>query len=88
MLKLLELLFGEVIYVPWSWCITQLLRVKGVRVGSALNVQGVPTVKIRGKAENIIIGNNVRLVGNVDLRNRSEGKIILEDKLYKYYLRN
>ena len=82
MLKLLELIFGESVYIPWSWLVTQLLRRKGVRVGKDLNVQGVPTFKIRGKAANIIIGNNVRLIGNVDLRNRGEGKIILEDNTY------
>ena len=82
MLKLLELIFGESVYKPWSWLIIQLLRRKGVRVGKGLNVQGIPTIKIRGQAENIIIGNNVRLIGNIDFRNRGEGKIILEDNTY------
>ena len=67
MLKLLELIFGESVYKPWSWLIIQLLRRKGVRVGKGLNVQGIPTIKIRGQAENIIIGNNVWIGANVTI---------------------
>lgn len=36
---------------------------------------------IRGKGENIIIGEHVTFAGNIDLRNRENGKIIIKDNV-------
>jgi acetyltransferase-like isoleucine patch superfamily enzyme len=56
-----------------------ILRLYGIKVGKNFYIEGVPKLKIRGKAENIIIGNNVSILGNVDLRNRENGKIIFSN---------
>jgi len=61
---------------------TFLLRCAGVRVGKNVRFLGRVNVKFRGRPGNIIIGNNVTLGGNIDLRNREEGRIHLHDHVY------
>lgn len=73
------LVFGWWVYKPYSALIAWLLRMKGIRVGINFYIQGVPYLKIRGKAQNIRIGNNVQIYGDIDLRNRENGVIIIED---------
>lgn len=79
MLELLSLLLG-----PWFWRVHSLfikgvLRAKGIRVGKNFYIEGVPRLKIRGKARNIVLGNSVSILGNIDLRNRENGMIIFRD---------
>lgn len=59
-----------------------LFRMAGIQLGENVQFLGKVKVKLRGKPENIIIGNNVILGDNVDLRNRENGKIILKDRVY------
>ena len=54
------------------------LKSMGVRVNSKAEFYKIPILKIKGKAKNIIIGN-VQILGEIDLRNRENGKIIIED---------
>ncbi len=42
---------------------------------------GIPNMKIRGKPENVIIGNDVIIGGDIDIRNRENGKIIISDNV-------
>lgn len=58
-----------------------LLKLRGCKVGKGFYTEGVPKLTIRGKAENIMIGNNVRILGSIDLRNRENGKIIFSDNV-------
>lgn len=58
-----------------------ILRLYGIKVGKNFYIEGIPKLKIRGKAKNIIIGNNVSIMGNIDLRNRENGKIIFKDNV-------
>lgn len=60
-----------------SIIIKLIFKMYGIKVGKEFYCEGIPLLKIRGKAENIIIGNNVSFLGNVDLRNRENGKIII-----------
>jgi len=59
-----------------------LLRMAGIKVGKNVRFLGRLKIKLRGKPENIIIGDNVVLGNNVDIRNRENGKIILHEKVY------
>lgn len=68
--------------IQLSFFYNALLRLRGIRVGKGVRFLGGVRVKIRGKAENIIIGHHVVLGNNVDLRNRENGKIILKDRVY------
>lgn len=78
-MKLLAFIFGWWIYHPYSLLIAIILRLKGVKVGHHFYIQGVPYLKIRGQAGNVSIGNNVAIYGDIDLRNRENGQIIVED---------
>jgi acetyltransferase-like isoleucine patch superfamily enzyme len=48
-------------------------------VGKNFTILGVPYLKIRGKASHITIGDDVFIGGDIDLRNRENGKIVFED---------
>jgi acetyltransferase-like isoleucine patch superfamily enzyme len=61
--------------------IRMLMRWAGIKIGRNSKLHGRVRVKLRGKPENIIIGNDVVLGNNVDLRNRENGCIVLHDKV-------
>lgn len=77
MLRFLAFVISRKIYIPWSWLVRLILVAKGVRVGNGFYIEGIPYLKVRGKFSNIQIGNNVKIFGHVDLRNRENGKIII-----------
>lgn len=62
-----------------SLLIGALLRARGIKVGRRFHIEGVPKLKIRGRAGNIVIGDDVSVLGDVDLRNRENGRIVLRD---------
>lgn len=78
-MKLLALIFGDIIYKLNSKLIRFILRRKGLTIGENFYIQGIPKLKINGSANNIKIGNNVKILGDIDLRNRENGQIIIED---------
>lgn len=78
-LQILALITNGEIWKLHSLLVAWLLRWRGCKVGKGFYTEGVPKLMIRGKPENIIIGNNVRVLGPIDLRNRENGKIIVED---------
>jgi acetyltransferase-like isoleucine patch superfamily enzyme len=57
------------------------MRLKGLKVGNNFNIQGVPYLKIRGRSNDIIIGNNISIYGDIDIRNRENGKILFGDNI-------
>lgn len=78
-MNFLSLAFGKIVWRTYSLLILLVLRLRGITVGSGLYVEGTPKLAIRGRADNIRIGDNVRLLGSVDFRNREEGQIIISD---------
>lgn len=80
-MKLLAFIFGWWIYKPYSAFISAILRIKGIKVGRNLYIQGVPYLKIRGNPGNISFGENVSVYGDIDLRNRENGRIIVCDNV-------
>lgn len=76
MFDFLALVFGRRYWGLHSRMIKLILRIYGLKVGKNFYIEGVPKLKIRGCAKNILIGDNVSILGNIDLRNREEGKII------------
>jgi acetyltransferase-like isoleucine patch superfamily enzyme len=82
MYSLFGFIFGESYWALHSWLIRLLLKLRGIHVGKNFRIYGLPYLKILGKAENIVIKNNVCIWGNIDLRNRDNGKIIIEDGVY------
>lgn len=77
MLRFLAFAFSRDIYKFWSPIVAGILRLKGVKVGDNFYIEGTPYLKIRGRYDNVTIGNNVKIFGNIDLRNRENGKIVI-----------
>ncbi|MEX2643693.1 MAG: acyltransferase [Acetobacterales bacterium] len=78
-MRFLALLLGRWVYRPFSLLVVALLRLRGVSVGRRFYIEGVPRLKIRGRAGNIVIGDEVSVFGPIDLRNRENGRIVIED---------
>lgn len=68
--------------IPSTFAYRSLLRAIGVKVGQGVTFTGRIKIKIRGKAENIQIGDGVLFGRNIDLRNRENGKIIIRNGAY------
>ena len=80
-MNFLSLIFGWWVYKPYSIIISLILKIKGIKVGPNFYIQGVPFLKIRGDANNIKIGKNVSINGDIDIRNRESGKIVISDNV-------
>lgn len=81
MFNFLALITNKKYWIFHSRIIKIILRRYGIKVGKNFYIEGVPKLKIRGKSKNIIIGNNVSILGNIDMRNRENGKIIFKDNV-------
>jgi acetyltransferase-like isoleucine patch superfamily enzyme len=79
MIRILALIFGESYWAFHSLFIKILLQAKGIQIGYKFRIHGIPYLKLKGKPHNISIGNNVFIGGDIDLRNRENGRIIIED---------
>ncbi len=62
-----------------SWVIKSILKIYGIRVGKNFYIEGIPKLKLRGDPRNISIGDNVSIFGDIDIRNRENGRIVIED---------
>jgi acetyltransferase-like isoleucine patch superfamily enzyme len=78
--RLLAFFLGDWVYGPYSRLVAWRLRRRGVRVGARLRVEGALRLKIRGRPENIRIGDDVMFLGDADLRNRENGRILIGDR--------
>ncbi|MCF6330707.1 MAG: acyltransferase [Sulfurimonas sp.] len=81
MFEFLALITNKKYWILHSYIIKFILKLYGIKVGKNFYCEGVPKLKIKGKAENIVIGSNVSFLGNIDLRNRENGKIIICDNV-------
>ena len=76
-----KLIFGNFFYHIYSYIIKSILVLKGVKVGKNFFIAGTPKLKIRTYHSNIEIKNNVKILGDIDLRTRENGKIIINDNV-------
>jgi acetyltransferase-like isoleucine patch superfamily enzyme len=81
MLRFLAFVFSRNIYKIWSPIVRWVLILKGMKVGKGFYIEGIPYLKIRGTFSNVTIGNNVKIFGNIDFRNRENGKIIIRNNV-------
>ena len=79
MLNFFKLIFGDSILKINSFVIKAILVLKGIKVGKNFYISGVPKLKIKSKLPNITIGDNVKILGNIDLRTRENGKIFFKN---------
>lgn len=61
----------------------QLLRLNGVQVGEDFYIEGYCLIKLKGLKgkSSIVIGNNVSVLGNIDIRNRELGSIFIDNNV-------
>ncbi|NDV27185.1 DapH/DapD/GlmU-related protein [Desulfovibrio sp. JC010] len=81
MFDFLALITNKKYWLLHSLIMKFILRLYGIQVGSDFYMEGIPLLKIRGKGSNIVIGNNVSILGGIDLRNRENGKIVFKDNV-------
>ncbi|MCW8895336.1 acyltransferase [Sulfurimonas sp.] len=81
MFEFLALITNKHYWKLHSYIIKFIFIIYGIKVGKNFYCEGVPKLKIRGKAKNIVIGDNVNFLGNIDLRNRENGKIVICDSV-------
>ena len=80
-MKFLTLIFGNIFYLLLSIIIKQLLKIKGFKVGKNFFIKGYPLLTLKAKKTNIIIGDNVKILGDIDIRTRENGSIHIEDNV-------
>ena len=76
---MIEILLGNNFNILKSFLIKFLLKFIGIRIGKNVFIKEAPHLKINGSAKNIVIGDNIKILGKIDLRNRENGKIIFQD---------
>jgi len=81
MINFFNIIFGDIIIIINSYIIKILLKLKGIKVGKNFYISGVPKLKLNSTASNISIGNNVKILGDIDLRIRENGKISFHDNV-------
>lgn len=64
-----------------SFVIKKILQLKGIKVGKNFICKEFPDLRVEGENSNIVIGDNVKILGKIDLRNRGQGKIIINNNV-------
>jgi len=72
---------NSIILLVKSWIIKTILQLRGVKIGKNFTCKYFPDLRIRGKYSNILIADNVQILGKIDLRNRGNGKIVIKDNV-------
>ncbi len=81
MIKFLSLIFGKSIYNFLSILIKLILKTKGIKVGKNFYIEGIPKLKLNGEKNLIEFGNNIQILGDIDIRTRENGSIFFEDNV-------
>ncbi|MCF8131333.1 MAG: hypothetical protein K9N10_22720, partial [Deltaproteobacteria bacterium] len=81
MFEFLSFITNRTYWKIHSRIIRLILRRYGVKVGKNFYIEGVPKLKFRGEPNNISIGDNVSILGNIDLRNRENGRIVFRNNV-------
>jgi acetyltransferase-like isoleucine patch superfamily enzyme len=80
-MKFLEIIFGEKIYLILSFFIKIYLILKGFKIGKNFYIKSFPDLKLKAKENNIIIGDNVNILGKIDIRTREKGFLRICDNV-------
>lgn len=78
-MHLLNLINSTTLFRVWSFIIKTILLLKGLKIGKNFYIEGVPKVKNLNGSGKIRIGDNVKIMGNIELRVRESGKILIGD---------
>ena len=81
-MSMLELITAKWCWKPYSILVRHILMLRyQIRIGANFYCEGAPRLKVKGKGKKILVGDNVQFLGVVDLRNREEGEIVIEDNV-------
>ncbi len=80
-MKFISFLFSKHIYKVTSFIIKFILILKGVKIGKNFYIEGIPKLKLKSKSNNIEFGNNIQILGDIDLRTRENGSIYFADNV-------
>tara|TARA_B100001057_G_C22692487_1_gene888347 strand:- start:138 stop:761 length:624 start_codon:yes stop_codon:yes gene_type:complete len=80
-MKFFEIIFGERIYFFLSFFIKLFLIAKGFKIGKNFYIKSFPDLKLKANEKNVIIGNNVSILGKIDIRTREKGFLKICDNV-------
>ncbi len=80
-MKFLEIIFGNKIYRVLSFFIKLFLISKGFKIGKNFYIKNFPDLKLKAEENNVIIGNNVSILGKIDIRTREKGFLKICDNV-------
>ena len=80
-MKFFEVIFGEKIYFILSFFIKLFLIYKGFKIGKNFYIKNFPDLKLKAEQNNVIIGNNVSILGKIDIRTREKGYLKIGDNV-------
>tara|TARA_B100000780_G_C21087953_1_gene438346 strand:+ start:389 stop:1012 length:624 start_codon:yes stop_codon:yes gene_type:complete len=72
---------GKKIYYIFSYFVKLILILKGFKVGSNFYIEAIPKLKLNSKINRIKIGNNIQILGEIDIRTRENGSISFDDNV-------
>jgi acetyltransferase-like isoleucine patch superfamily enzyme len=80
-MKLLNLILGNIIYVLHSFLMKQIFIFKGIKIGHNFYCEG--SIKFRNNKvrSKVIFGNNLKIVGNIEIFIRENGSILIGDNV-------
>lgn len=76
---MLSLITKKKFWIFYSYIIKYILKFYGIKIGKNFYIEGTPKIKINGIGSNIQLGDDISIYGDIDLRNRENGKIIIEN---------
>ena len=80
-MKFFEIIFGEKLYLILSFFIKIYLILKGFKIGKNFYIKSFPDLKLKANENNIIIGDNVNILGKIDIRTREKGFLRICDNV-------
>lgn len=81
MFDFLALITNKKYWLFHSRIICWVLRLKGISVGENFYIEGVPRLKIKGRPQDVVIGNRVSICGDIEISTHRGGKIVIEDNV-------
>ena len=74
-MKYLSFILGNWIYLIHSLIVKSILRLKGFKIGKNFKIRGVPLLKLNSENIDISFGDNITILGDIDIRTREKGSI-------------
>ena len=72
-MKYLSFILGNWIYLIHSLLVKSILRLKGFKIGKNFKIRGVPLLKLNSENIDISFGDNITILGDIDIRTREKG---------------